>query len=112
MDRVLRVQLIVGLTYLSHRSPRMTFSFLSEMTWKVTFRAIPSTLRKRVVLKWMTPLLLIELSTFQAYIDFFSQVVGRECFLTNPQSRQEILAPLSMRVQMSTAFKVCDGSMS
>ena len=39
-------------------------------------------------------------------------MVGRECFLTKPQSRQEILAPLSMRVWVSMAFKVCDGLMS
>ena len=32
--------------------------------------------------------------------------------LTNPQSRQEMLAPLSMRARVSTAFKVCDGSIS
>ena len=39
-------------------------------------------------------------------------MVGRECFLTKPQSRQEMLAPLSMRAWVSTAFRVCDGSIS
>ena len=39
-------------------------------------------------------------------------MVGRECFLINPQSRQEMLALLSMRARVSTAFKVCDGLIS
>ena len=30
----------------------------------------------------------------------------------NPQLRQEMLVPLSMRVRVSTAFKVCNGSIS
>ena len=44
-------------------------------------------------------------------IDWFFQL-GRECFLTNPQSRQEMLVPLSIRAQVSTAFKVCEGLIS
>ena len=105
-------QSIIGLTSLSQGSPRTTPPFPEKITWKVTFQAIPSILRKRVEVKQITPLLLMELTAFWMYIDFFSQVVGRECFLTNPQSRQEILAPLSMRAWVSTAFRVCDGSMS
>ena len=64
MDRVLRFQSMVGLTSLSQGSPKITFSFPREMTWKVTFRVIPSMLRKRVEVKRITPLLLMVLSVF------------------------------------------------
>ena len=57
---------MVGLTSLSQESPKITFSFPREMTWKVTFWVIPSTLRKRVEVKQITPLLLMELLTFRA----------------------------------------------
>ena len=66
MDRVLWFQSMVGLTSLSQGSPKITFLFPREMTWKVTFRAMPLMLRKRVEVKWITPLLLIELSAFLA----------------------------------------------
>ena len=66
MDRVLWVQSMVGFISFSHGSPRMTFSFPRVMTWKVTFCGIPSILRERVEVKWMTPLLLMELSVFLA----------------------------------------------
>ena len=66
MDRVLRFQSTVGLMSLSQGSPRITFSFPREMTWKVTFRAMPSMLRKRVEVKRITSLLLMELSAFLA----------------------------------------------
>ena len=64
MDRVLWFQSMVGLMSLSQGSPKITFSFPRKMTWKVTFRAIPSMLRKRVEVKRITPLLLMELSAF------------------------------------------------
>ena len=64
MDRVLQLQSMVGLTSLSQGSSRIMFSFPREMTWKVTFWVIPSTLRKRVEVKQITPLLLMELSAF------------------------------------------------
>ena len=51
MDRVFWFQSMVGLTSLSQGSPRITFSFPREMTWKVAFRAIPSMLRNRVEVK-------------------------------------------------------------
>jgi hypothetical protein len=38
--------------------------------------------------------------------------VGRQCLQTKSQSMQEILVPLSMSTRVSTAFKVCEGSMS
>ena len=63
MDRVLRFQSMVGLTSLSQGSPKITFSFPREM---MTFQAIPSMLRKRVEVKQITPLLLMELSVFLA----------------------------------------------
>ena len=66
MDRVLWVQSMVGFTSFNHGSPRMMFSFPRAMTWKVTFCATPSILRERVEVKWMTPLLLMELSVFLA----------------------------------------------
>ena len=66
MDKVCLFQSMVGLTSISQGSPRITFSFPREMTWKVTFRAIPSMLRKRVEVKRITPLLLIELLAFLA----------------------------------------------
>ena len=66
MDRVLWFQAMVGLTPLSQGSPRITFLFPRKITWKVTFRAIPLTLRKRVEVKWITPLLLMELLAFLA----------------------------------------------
>ena len=66
MDRVLWFQSMVGFTSLSQGSPKITFSFPREMTWKVTFRAMPSTLRNRVEVKWITPLLLMELLAYLA----------------------------------------------
>ena len=66
MDRVFWFQLMVGLTSLSQGSPKITFSFPREMTWKVTFQAIPSMLRKRVEVKRIIPLLLMELLVFLA----------------------------------------------
>ena len=41
MDRVLWLQLMVGLTSLSQGSPRITFSFPREMMWKVIFSGDP-----------------------------------------------------------------------
>ena len=60
----------------------------------------------------ITPLELIELSTFCAWIRVFRHWVGSLCFLTNPQSIQEILAPLSMRAWVSMAFIMCERVMS
>ena len=60
----------------------------------------------------ITPFELIELSAFCAWIRVFRCWVESLCFLTNPQSMQEILAPLSMGAQVSTAFIVCEGVMS
>ena len=51
MDRICQLQSLVGLTPLSQGSPKITFSFPREMTWKVTLHAIPLTLRKRVEVK-------------------------------------------------------------
>ena len=57
---------MVGLTSLSQGSPKVMFSFSREIMWKVTFQVIPSMLRKRVDVKWITPLLLMELLAFLA----------------------------------------------
>ena len=65
-----------------------------------------------MVVNRITPLELTELSTFRAWIGVFRCWVGILCFLTNPQSMQEMLAPLSMRALVSTAFIVCEGTMS
>ena len=78
----------------------------------MTHRVIPPTSRNKVVENWITPLELIELSAFRAWIRVFRRWVGSLCFLTNPQSIQEILSPLSMRAWVSTAFIVCEGVMS
>ena len=68
--------------------------------------------RNRVVVNQITPLELTELSTFWAWIGFFRRWVGILCFLTNPQSMQEMLAPLSIRALVSMAFIVCEGMTS
>ena len=60
----------------------------------------------------ITPFELIELSVFRAWIGFFRRWVGILCFLTNPQSIQEMLAPLSIRALVSMAFIVCEGTTS
>ena len=112
MERVLLTQLIVGLTSFSQGSPRITFSFPRLRTWKVIHQAIPPTSRNRVVENRITPLELMELSMFCAWIGVFRCWVGSLCFLTNPQSMQEILAPLSMRARVSMAFIMCKGVMS
>ena len=106
IERVLSTHLIVGLTSFSQGSPRITFSFPRLRTWKVTRQAIPSTSRNKVVENWITPLELMELSTFHAWIGVFRCWVGSLCFLTN------LLSPLSMRAQVSMAFIVCEGVMS
>ena len=60
----------------------------------------------------ITPLELMELSAFCACIRVFRRWVGSLCFLTDPQSMHEMLAPLSMRAQVLTAFIVCKGTIS
>ena len=65
-----------------------------------------------MVVNRITPLELTELSAFRAWIGFLRRLVGILCFLMNPQSMQEMLAPLSIRARVSTAFIVCDGTMS
>ena len=65
-----------------------------------------------MVVNRITPLELTELSAFRAWIGFFRHWVGILCFLTNPQSMQEMLAPLSIRALVSTAFIVCEGMTS
>ena len=60
----------------------------------------------------ITPLELTELSAFHACIGVFRHWVGSLCFLTNSQSIQEMLAPLSMRAWVSTAFIMCEGTIS
>ena len=76
MNRVRQLQLMLEFISLSHSSPRIMFSLCREMIWKVTFQVIPSTLRKRVEVKWITPLLLMELLVFPAQIGFFSWIVS------------------------------------
>ena len=112
MERVLLTQLIIGLTSFSQGSPRITFSFPRLRTWRVTHQAIPPTSRNKVVENWITPLELIELSTFHAWIGVFRCWVGSLYFLTNPQLMQEMLTPLSMRAWVSMAFIMCEGVMS
>ena len=112
MERVLSTQLIVGSTSFSQGSPRITFSFPRLRMWKVIWWAIPPTSRNRVVENRITPLELMKLSMFRTWIGVFRRWVGSLCFLTNPQSIQEMLAPLSMRARVSTAFIVCEGVMS
>ena len=112
MERVFSVQLIEGLTSFSQGSPRIMFSFPRLRTWKVTWRAIPPTSRNRVVENRITPFELIELSAFYAWIRVFRRWVGGLCFLMNPQSMQEMLALLSIRARVSTAFIVCEGTIS
>ena len=68
--------------------------------------------RNRVVVNRITPFELTELSTFWAWIGVFRRWAGILCFLTNPQSIQEILAPLSIRALVSMAFIVCEGTTS
>ena len=68
--------------------------------------------RNKVVVNRITPFELTELSAFLAWIGVFRRWVGILCFLTNPQSMQEILAPLSIRALVSTAFIVCEGTTS
>ena len=65
-----------------------------------------------MVESWITPFELMELSVFHAWIGVFRCWVGSLCFLMNPQSMQEMLAPLSMRAWVSMAFIVCKGVMS
>ena len=60
----------------------------------------------------ITPFELTELSVFRAWIRVFRRWVGILCFLTNPQSMQEMLAPLSIRALVSMAFIVCEGTTS
>ena len=112
MKRVLSTQLIVGLTSFSQGSPRITFSLPRLRTWKVTRWAIPPTSRNKVVENQITPFELMELSVFRAWIRVFRCWVGSLCFLTYPQSMQEMLAPLSMRARVSTAFIMCKGVIS
>ena len=68
--------------------------------------------RNKVVVNRITPLELTELSAFQAWIGVFRRWVGILCFRTNPQSIQEMLAPLSVRALVSMAFIVCEGTIS
>ena len=68
--------------------------------------------RKRVVVNWITPFELTELSAFRAWIGIFRRWVGIHCFLTNPQSMQEMLTPLSIKALVSMAFIVCEGTTS
>ena len=112
MERVLSTQLIVGLISFNQGSPRIMFSFLRLKTRKVICWAIPLMSRNKMVENQITPLELIELSAFCAWIGVFRRWVGSLCFLTNPQEMQEMLAPLSMRAQVSTAFIVCKGIIS
>ena len=65
-----------------------------------------------MVVNWITPLELTELSVFRAWIGVFKRWVGILCFLTNPQSMQEMLAPLLIRALVSMAFIVCKGMTS
>ena len=64
------------------------------------------------MVNWIIPLELTELSAFRAWIRVFKRWVGTLCFLINPQSMHEMLAPLSMRARVSTAFIVCEGTIS
>ena len=68
--------------------------------------------RNRVVENQITPFELMELSMFRVCIGVFRHWVGSLYFLTNPQSMQEMLAPLSMRAWISTAFIMCKGTIS
>jgi hypothetical protein len=88
------------------------FSLPRERTWNMIRRVIPSRFRNRIEVKRMTPFLLMELSAFRAWTGVGRHSAGRRCLQTNPQSMQEILAPLSTSARVSTAFKVCKGSMS
>ena len=78
----------------------------------MTHRVIPAMSRNRVVENWITPFELIELSAFCAWIGVFKCWVGGLCFLTNLQSTQDILAPLSTRAWVSMAFIMCEGTIS
>ena len=55
---------------------------------------------------------LTELSAFRPWIGVLRRWVRILCFLINPQSMQEILAPLSISALVSTAFIVCEGTIS
>ena len=68
--------------------------------------------RNKVVVNRITPFELTGLSALRAWIGVFRHWVGIPCFLTNPQSMQEILAPLLIRALVSTAFIVCEGTTS
>ena len=68
--------------------------------------------RNRVVVNRITPFELTELSAFRAWMGFLRRWVGILCFLTNPQSMQEMLAPLSIKALVSTAFIMCEGTTS
>ena len=103
---------MMGLVFWSQGSPRMKFSLPQDMTWKKCFWAIPLMLVKRVQVKWISLLLFEVWSTFRTLMGMSSFVVGRECFLTNCQSMQEMSAPLLIRARVSTTFNVCDGAIS
>ena len=65
-----------------------------------------------MVVNRIIPLELTELSAFRAWIGVFRRWAGSLCFLMNPQSMHEMLAPLPMRALVSTAFIVCKGVIS
>ena len=79
--RVCMVQSIVGLAFFNQGSPRIIFSFLQVMTWRVTFWASPWILTNRSQVYQMSPLLSWEWSAFLAHMGMGSFVVGRLCLL-------------------------------
>ena len=90
----------------------MRFSLPQDITWKRCFWVIPLMLVKRVQVKQISLLLFEVWSTFWTLMGMSSFVVGRECFLTNCQSMQEMSVPLLIRVQVLMTFNMCDGTIS
>ena len=76
------------------------------MTWKRCFYAMPSMLVKRMQVKWISLFLFEVWSIFHTLMGMSSFIVERECFLMNCQLMQEMSAPLSIRVQVSTTFNM------
>ena len=109
------VQLISGLTFSSQGVPRMMLSFPQLMIWNRTQWMIPLMWISVVVMNLMTPDSLSNPSTFLVWISWGSQWYGILCFLTKPQSRQFIDAPLSMRalvmMSLSKVFLRTDRAM-
>ena len=98
------VQSISGLTFSSQGVPRMMFPFPQLMMWNRTQWMIPLMQMNVVEMNLMIPDSMSDPSTFLVWIGWGSRWYGILCFLTKPQSRQFIEAPLSMSALVMTSL--------